>query len=534
MTSTTGRSKPRHGRCTEARQKPKRRNLFTTKSEKGKRQDETGAAAQPQQEGATTVAITLQASKASLMAVTPDKKESCRSERSCHQTRRQREPQLSQSRRKSRESGSESDSNRSASSFGYTSENSGSSQSESEISSINSDGCSREEGDDEEEESSSDDNSVITGYDDNEKNRSNLNDVSQSSGFTSNYLDSSFLVTASSVGDSSSDSSESDAFTDADSCADTSNFTAAHNSAEDDSDQSSESSYYADTNTESELEIQTESKLNAFLLDCSLQSIDPEEIGRSLVSHHRQQVQHLAQNLESSTHPIAVIDTSETTDMKVDDPYWCPTRSSNNEDETVEVYQTDNGKLICQNGNQTQELYAIDGVDNETETAAASGTRFLDISFLDRKFEVKAESQVPISSTEDKESNNVKREVEKETNTKNVHCNETICKEEVRCYNIMNLSKNELRSSSGRIRYRVRVVLTNVTVVPFVSPCLTILLFACSLFAVLFACSLFDVLARVTALIRHGCCMQRYRLPATMTNAKEESSVTLRYSKRAR
>jgi hypothetical protein len=390
MTSTRGRSKPRHGRCTEARQKPKRRNLFTTKSEKGKRQDET-AAAQPQQEGATTVAITLQASNASLMAVTPDKKESCRSERSCRQTR-QREPRLSQSRRESRESGSESESdgNRNAPSFGYTSDNSGSSQSESEISSINSEGCSRVEGNDEEEESSRDDNSVITDYDDNEKNHSNLNDVSQSSGFTSNYLDSSSIVTESSLGDSSTDTSvmsitihqehprcdvegigemflyafsnedltdveQSDAFTDADSCADTSNFTAADNSAVDDSDQSSESSYYADTNTDNELEFQTESKLNAFLIDGSIQSIDPEEIFRSLVSHHRQQVQHLAQNLESSTHPIAVIDTSKTTDMKVDDPYWCPTRSSNNEDETVEVYQTDNGKLICQNGNQTQD-----------------------------------------------------------------------------------------------------------------------------------------------------------------------------------
>jgi hypothetical protein len=32
----------------------------------------------------------------------------------------------------------------------------------------------------------------------------------------------------------------------------------------------------------------------------------------------------------------------------------------------------------------------------------------------------------------------------------------SVCKEEVRCYNIMILSKNELRSSSGRIRYRVR------------------------------------------------------------------------------
>jgi hypothetical protein len=110
----------------------------------------------------------------------------------------------------------------------------------------------------------------------------------------------------------------------------------------------------------------------------------------------------------------------------------------------------------------------------------------------------------------------------------------------------MILSKNELRSSSGIIRYRVRVSCscpatvplpcpTYVTVVPFVSPCLTIPLFACSMSAVLspVRCPLFSVLcacsscvvpmlflcARVCcalfprfshALIRHGCCMQRY------------------------
>jgi hypothetical protein len=101
------------------------------------------------------------------------------------------------------------------------------------------------------------------------------------------------------------------------------------------------------------------------------------------------------------------------------------------------------------------------------------------------------------------------------------------CKEEVRCYNIMILSKNELRSSSGRLRYRVRVragidygvtavsimscscpttvsyicrcstirvppVLSIPLVVPFVSPRLTILLFAA-----LFACSLSAVLGPV-------------------------------------
>jgi hypothetical protein len=105
-----------------------------------------------------------------------------------------------------------------------------------------------------------------------------------------------------------------------------------------------------------------------------------------------------------------------------------------------------------------------------------------------------------------------------------------MCKEEVRCYNIMILSKNELRSSSGRIRYRVRVRAgidygvplqcpTYVVVVPFMFllslasacstirvPCLTILLipvlFACPLSAVLGPVRVFAVRCSHVVLMR--------------------------------